>query len=329
MATAVAVFSAKPYDENVLEVAAKGQPLTLHFFALPLNPQTVHLSQGMDAVCVFVNDELSEPVLNQLARLGVRQIALRCAGFNQVDIPAAKALGLQVSRVPAYSPHTVAEHTLALILTLNRKTHRAYNRVREGNFALQGLLGFTLHGKVAGVIGTGHIGAACARLLLGFGCKVLACDPQPDPKLARDGVSYVGLSTLLTCAHIVTLHCPLTADTRYMIDASALSQMPRGAMLINTSRGALVDTRAVVAALKSGQLGYLGIDVYEQEGPLFFADHSDDIIDDDLFGRLTTFPNVLVTGHQGFFTAEALAEIAQTTISNLCAARLPDANRVV
>ncbi|GAA4341198.1 2-hydroxyacid dehydrogenase [Pigmentiphaga soli] len=315
----VAVFSAQRYDRFFLDEANRlraAQGFELDYQEAALSAQTVALARGCDAVCVFVNDRLDAPVLEALAGAGVRAVLLRCAGFNNVDVAAAARLGLFVARVPAYSPEAVAEHAIALIMTLNRHTHRAYNRVREGNFALDGLLGMTLHGKSVGLIGTGKIGLATARILKGIGCRLLGADPFPSEEFKTLG-DYVGLDELLARADIVSLHCPLTEDTRHMIDARALAAMKSGAMLVNTSRGALVDTQAVIAALKSRHLGSLAIDVYEQESSLFFRDRSDDIIDDDVFQRLMTFPNVLVTGHQGFFTAEALREIAAVTLDNL------------
>lgn len=266
---------------------------------------------------MFVNDRLDAAALDALHALGLRALLLRCAGYNNVDLAAAQRLGFFVARVPAYSPEAVAEHTLALIMTLNRHTHRAYNRVREGNVMLEGLLGRTLHGKTVGIVGTGRIGLATARILHGMGCEVLGCDPFPSPLFEPLG-QMVPLATLLKRSDIVSLHCPLDDETRHLIDAASLALMKPGAMLVNTSRGALVDTHAVIEALKSRHLGELAIDVYEQEGALFFQDRSGEIIDDEVFQRLMTFPNVLVTGHQGFFTAEALQEIAETTLQNLC-----------
>lgn len=314
----VAVFSTKPYDRRFLERANDGAH-RLDFYEARLGPETVALARGADAVCAFVNDDLGGANVRALAASGVRLIVLRSAGFNHVDLEAAAEAGLTVGRVPAYSPHAVAEHTLALILTLNRKMHRAYNRVREGNFALDGLLGFDIHGKTAGVVGTGKIGEVTARLLRGFGCTVLAYDVAPNPTCVAMGVSYVDMATLLAGSDIVTLHCPLTPATHHLIDDAALARMKPGAMLINTSRGALVDTRAVIGGLKNGRLGSLGLDVYEEEADLFFRDLSDRIIPDDVFARLLTFPNVLVTGHQAFFTEEALEAIASTTIANVTA----------
>jgi D-lactate dehydrogenase len=315
----IAVFSAQPYDRRFLDEARGGVDAV--YFSDPLTLDTAPLARGCAAVCVFVNDVLDAPALEALHALGVRAVLLRCAGFNNVDVAAGARLGLFMARVPAYAPEAVAEHALALVMTLNRRTHRAYARVREGNFALDGLLGMTLHGKTVGIVGAGQIGTAAARIFHGMGCKVLVSDPAPSPPL--DGLAArVGLTALLAQSDVVSLHCPLMAATRHMIDAASLALMKRGAMLVNTSRGALVDTAAVIDALKSGQLGALAIDVYEQEGGLFFRDHSGDIIADDVFQRLMTFPNVLVTGHQGFFTIEAMREIAAVTFANLaCFAR--------
>ena len=316
----VTVYSAQPYDERFFEETRlesfTDEALELVYQTATLTRQTTALAEGSDAVCVFVNDVLDESVLEALADMGVKAIVLRCAGFNNVDLAVAERLGFFVARVPAYSPEAVAEHALALALTLNRHTHRAFNRVREGNFALEGLLGMTMQGKTVGIIGTGRIGLATARIFRGLGCRVLGSDPFPAPAF-KDIGEIVALETLLSQADIVSLHCPLLEATHHLIDEASLERMKPGAMLINTSRGALIDTRAVIEALKSRQLGALGIDVYEQESGLFFQDHSSDIIDDDIFMRLMTFPNVLVTGHQGFFTVEALREIAQVTFQNL------------
>ena len=313
----VDVFSAKPHDVAFLHAAAKGSDLRLVFHEARLTTQTSMLAQGAAVVCAFVNDDLGAEVLEQLGSMGVRLLALRSAGFNHVDLAAAREAGIAVARVPAYSPHSVAEHTVALILTLNRKTHRAFNRVREGNFALDGLMGFDMHGKVAGVVGTGLIGTVLARILTGFGCEVLASDPNPSEDCKSLGVQYVEMDALFRRADIITLQCPLTSDTHHLIDDAAIARMKPGVMLVNTSRGAVVDTRAVIRGLKSGQIGALGLDVYEEEGDLFFEDLSQSIIPDDVFARLLTFPNVLVTGHQGFFTQEALNAIAETTIANI------------
>lgn len=316
----VAVFSAKPYDIAYLTAANAADPgHDLRFHAVRLALGTTALARGAEAVCAFVNDRLDRQVLEALAAVGVRLVALRSAGFNHVDLAAAKAAGIALCRVPAYSPHAVAEHSLALILTLNRKTHRAWARVREGNFELDGLMGFDLHGKTVGVIGTGRIGSILARILLGFGCRVVAHDPNPDPDCLARGVAYLELDPLLAASDIVTLQCPLTAQTHHLIDDRAVARMKTGAMLINTSRGAVIDTRAIIRGLKSGQIGSLGLDVYEEEGELFFEDLSNRIIPDDVFARLLTFPNVLITGHQGFFTTEALTAIAETTLANITA----------
>jgi D-lactate dehydrogenase len=313
----VAVFSTKPYDEQFLEAANAAHGHDLEFLETRLLPQTAALAAGRPCVSAFVNDRLDREVLELLAAGGTWLLALRSAGFNHVDLRAAEALGITVVRVPAYSPHAVAEHAVALILALNRKLHRAHLRVREGNFALGGLLGFDLHGKTVGVLGTGAIGRVFAEIMLGFGCDVLAYDPYPAEACIDLGVRYVPLAQLFASSDIVSLHCPLTPETQHVVDAEALASMREGAMLVNTSRGALVDTNAVIDALKSGRLGHLGLDVYEEEEELFFEDLSDQVITDDVFSRLLTFPNVLITGHQAFFTAEALAQIAATTLANI------------
>ncbi|MGX9782676.1 2-hydroxyacid dehydrogenase [Janthinobacterium lividum] len=320
----IAFFASQPYDRRFFDEALPSQPdaagIELVYHSALLSQETVVLAQGADAVCVFVNDVLDAPVLEALHGYGVRAILLRCAGYNNLDLEAARRLGLFVARVPAYSPEAVAEYTLALVQTLNRHTHRAYARVREGNFSLDGLLGATLHGKTVGIVGTGKIGLATARIFKGFGCTVLGHDPYPAPAFAQLG-TMVELPQLLAESDIVSLHCPLMESTRHMISEATLPLMKRGAMLVNTSRGGLIDTGAVIEALKSRQLGSLAIDVYEQESNLFFQDRSSDIIDDDIFQRLMTFPNVLVTGHQGFFTIEALREIAAITYHNLACFR--------
>lgn len=315
----VAVFSTKPYDKIFLEAANTDHVHDLVFFEARLTSETAALASGFPAVCVFVNDQLDASVLNTIARSGTRLVALRCAGFNNVDLAAAHDLDITVVRVPAYSPHAVAEHTLGLILTLNRHIHRAYNRVREGNFALDGLIGFDLNKRTVGIIGTGQIGAVVAQILKGFGCQLLAYDPFPNPALEEFKARYVSLSEIFAQSDIITLHCPLTPDTYHLISTHALQQMKPGVMLINTSRGALLDTQAVIHALKSGKIGYLGLDVYEEEADLFFEDFSGRVIQDDVFARLLTFPNVLITGHQGFFTRDALGQIAATTLANISA----------
>jgi D-lactate dehydrogenase len=311
----VAVFSTRPYDEHFLNEANADQH-ELVYFEVKLSPTTAPLAVGHEAVCAFVNDDLSREVLEQLAKGGVRLIALRSAGFNHVDLVAAQELGLTAMRVPAYSPYAVAEHALALLLALNRKLHRAYNRVREGNFSLDGLLGFDLHGKTIGIIGTGKIGAVFAGIMSGFGCRLLAYDPIPNKGLEHL-VSYLSLEQLLTESDVISLHCPLTPETHHLINQTSVNQMKPGVVLINTSRGALVDTPAVIEGLKDGKIGYLGLDVYEEEGDLFFEDLSNHVIQDDVFSRLLTFPNVLITGHQGFFTKEAVVKIAEATMANL------------
>lgn len=311
----VAVFSTKPYDRRFLEEA--GAAHEFRWIEARLDEQTARLAEGCDAACLFVNDRADAPALAVLASCGVRLLALRSAGFNHVDLAAAAAAGIAVGRVPAYSPEAVAEHAVALILALNRRIHRAYARVREGNFALDGLLGFDLRGRTVGVVGTGQIGTAFARIMAGFGCGLLGHDPQENPACLALGLRYAPLEELLAGSDIVSLHCPLVPATRHLIDGAALRRMKPGAMLVNTSRGAILDTRAVIAALKSGRLGHLALDVYEEEERLFFEDLSATVIADDVFARLLTFPNVLITGHQGFFTAEAMRAIAATTVANL------------
>ena len=311
------LFSSQHYDQESFTSAPAIPGLELHFQPARLTGDTVALAAGFEVVCAFINDELNAEVLRQLAAGGTRLIALRSAGYNHVDLAAAERLGLAVARVPAYSPHAVAEHAVALILALNRRLHRAYNRTRDGDFTLHGLTGFDLHGKTVGVIGTGQIGAAFARIMAGFGCQLLAYDPYPNPDLLALGARYLELPELLRQSRIVSLHCPLTEHTRHLINARSLAELQPGAMLINTGRGALVDTPALIEALKRGQLGYLGLDVYEEEAQLFFEDRSDLPLQDDVLARLLTFPNVIVTAHQAFLTREALAAIAQTTLDNI------------
>lgn len=315
----VSVFSTKPYDRQFLEAANADGGHDLRFLEMRLSPESAALAQGSKVVCAFVNDDCSRPVLEALAASGVRLLALRSAGFNHVDLAAARELGLTVARVPAYSPHAVAEHTVALILALNRNIHRAYNRVREGNFALEGLLGFDLQGKTVGVIGTGKIGEVLARILVGFGCTLLGHDIAPNPVCTDLGMDYVSRDEIFARSDILSLHCPLTPETHHLIGASTLRRLKPGVMLINTSRGAVIDTRAVIRGLKEGVIGSLGLDVYEEEADLFFEDLSAKVIQDDVFARLLTFPNVLITGHQAFFTREALTQIARTTLANITA----------
>jgi D-lactate dehydrogenase len=313
-----AMFDTKPYDREFFSRAADGGPVDWRFHEFRLHADTAPAAHGATAVCAFVNDRLDAPCLESLATQGVRLIALRCAGVNNIDLTAARHLGLHVVRVPAYSPEAVAEHTVALLLTLNRKIHRAYNRVREFNFSLSGLVGFDLHGKTVGIAGTGRIGRATARIFRGFGCHVLACDPSPSPEwAATHGVSLVTLDTLLKESDIVSLHLPLTPETHYLLNRDTLARMKRGAFLINTSRGKLIDTTALIEGLKSGQLGGVGLDVYEEEEGIFFEDLSGAVLQDDELSRLLSFPNVLVTAHQAFLTREALAEIARVTTLNL------------
>lgn len=312
----IAVFSTKSYDRVSLDqYNTFGHELT--FFDATLNLQTAMLAAGFGVVCLFVNDKADEEVIAALSRQGVQLIALRCAGFNNIALPAAEKHGIKVVRVPAYSPEAVAEHAVALLLTLNRKTHKAYNRVRESNFSLENLEGFTLHGKAVGVVGTGHIGQAFCRIMLGFACQVFAYDKYPSEDMQQLGVRYVPFDHLLATSDIISLHCPLVPETFHLFDKLAFAAMKRGAMLINTSRGAVINTPDAIEALKNEQLGYLGIDVYEQEEKLFFKDLSGTIMQDDMIARLITFPNVLITAHQGFFTREALEQIATTTLKNV------------
>jgi D-lactate dehydrogenase len=315
----VAVFSTKRYDVRFLEAANAEHGHELAFLEPRLTLETAPLADGFPVVCPFVNDAVDEAVVERLAQGGTQMLALRSAGFNHVDVKAATRLGIAVAHVPAYSPYAVAEHATALILALDRKVYRAYARVREGNFALEGLLGFDLHGRTVGVIGTGAIGRAFARIMLGFGCEVIAFDPMPNEEMRAAGVSYVGLREVLERSDVISLHCPLTPATHHLIDAHAVTHMKPGTMLINTSRGGLVDTRAVLEGLKDERIGALGLDVYEEESGLFFEDLSARIILDDVLMRLLTFPNVLITAHQGFFTEDALRQIAETTLANVTA----------
>jgi D-lactate dehydrogenase len=313
----VAVFSTKVYDRKFLSAANSHTQHELVFFEPHLNRDTAILAAGFPAVCVFVHDRVDAPTLELLASRGTRLVVLRCAGFNNVDLQAAADLRITVVRVPAYSPYGVAEHAVGLILSLNRKIHRAYNRVREGNFSLDGLLGFNLHNRTVGIVGTGKIGLILGQIMKGFGCNLLAYDVYRNPELEALGGKYVELPELFANSDIISLHCPLTPETHHLINSETIEQIKSGVMLINTSRGALIDTQAVIEGLKSGKIGYLGVDVYEQESELFFEDLSGEIIQDDIFQRLTTFPNVLITGHQAFFTAEALHNIAETTFANI------------
>ncbi len=328
----ILVFSARNYDRRELTAANGRYGHELRFVEARLSAETLPLASGYEAICTFVNDMLDALALRRLADGGTRLIALRCAGFNQVDVRVADELGLTVARVPAYSPHAVAEHAVALILALNRKIHRAYNRVRENNFLIDGLEGFDLHGKTVGVVGAGRIGRVFVQIMRGFGCRVLVHDPQfCAADACIEGASLAALPELFAAADIVSLHCPLTPMTHHLIGTETLARMKPGAMLINTSRGGLLDTAAVIGALKAGHLGALGLDVYEQEGDLFYEDLSSSVVTDDVFQRLLTFPNVVVTAHQAFFTREALAAIADTTLANIAAfeAGRPVPNRVL
>jgi D-lactate dehydrogenase len=317
----VAVFSTKPYDEEFLVAAniKAGKALEFEFFEERLNVRTAEFAAGFDCVCAFVNDDLGAHVLDILGRTGVRLVALRCAGFNNVDLRFADAHGILVARVPAYSPHAVAEFALALILALNRKINRAYNRVRTGNFSIDGLCGFDIHGCTVGIVGTGKIGEVFAKLISGFGVTVLGHDPLRNPQFEALGGTYVSLEELFAGSDIISLHCPLTPGTHHLVREETMARMKDGVMIINTSRGALVDAAAVIEGLKSGKVGYLGLDVYEQEADLFFENLSEEIIQDDILQRLVMFPNVIVTSHQAYFTATALENIAETTVGNILA----------
>jgi D-lactate dehydrogenase len=313
-----AVFDTKPYDRDPFERASANTGIKWHFLDFRLSRETAPLAKGAEAVCVFVNDQLDRPCLEALAAQGVKLVALRCTGFNNVDISAAKALDLTLTRVPVYSPYAVAEHAIALLLTLNRKIHRAFNRVRELNFSLNGLVGCDLHGKTAGIVGTGKIGRIVVQILCGFGMKVLAYDPFPNRDwAAQQAVEYVDASALAGRSDVISLHVPLTPETKYIIRRETLSLMKPGAILINVSRGALIDTTALIEALKSGRLGGVALDVYEEEEGIFYEDLSGQVLHDDELARLLTFPNVLITSHQAFLTHEALSDIARTTVANL------------
>ncbi len=313
----VAFFSTKNYDQEYFDRANKKVGHDLTYFEVSLNPSSAKLSSGFGAVCAFVNDRINRETLEELKKNQVGLIALRCAGFNNLDVKAASELGITVMRVPAYSPHAVAEHTVALILSLNRKIHKAYNRVRENNFSLDRLQGFDLYNKTVGVIGTGKIGEVFAKIMLGFGCRVIACDVHKNAELESLGIEYMEMPRVFQTSDIISLHCPLTPGTYQLINKHSLEMMKKGCMLINTSRGKLVNTQDVIESLKERHLGYLGIDVYAEEEKIFFRDLSERIIDDEMISRLLTFPNVLITAHQGFLTHEALEEIAKTTLRNI------------
>ncbi|TWU33004.1 2-hydroxyacid dehydrogenase [Novipirellula artificiosorum] len=313
----IAVFSTKAYDRKFLEKACQKYPHELTFLETRLTPATVGLAQNCDGVCVFVNDQLDAEVLSSMHQQGIRFVALRCAGFNNVALQTAKQLGIVVVRVPAYSPHAVAEHTAGLVLTLNRKLHRAYARVRDGNFSLDGLLGFDLVDRTVGIVGTGQIGTVFAKIMSGFGCRLLGYDKFPSETCRGLGMQYVELNELFSESDIISLHCPLTPETHHLINQQTIASMKEGVMIINTSRGAVIDTQAVIAGLKTGKIGHLGLDVYEEEADVFFEDLSNKVIPDDALSRLLTFPNVIITGHQAFFTEEAMMCIAETTLRNI------------
>lgn len=312
----VAMFSARSYDIQHFEPLITA-PISVNFFDTQLNEQTAALATGYDAVCAFVNDDLSAPVLKQLDAVGIKYVAMRCAGFNNVDLECANALGMIVVRVPAYSPEAVAEHAIALLMTINRRTHKAYQRTRDANFSLQGLVGFNLHGKTVGIIGTGKIGVATMAIFKGFGCRILASDPYPSDHAIALGAEYVSLETLFANSDVISLHCPLTSDNKHLLNKDTFALMKDGVTIINTSRGGLLDANDAIQALKSGRIGGLGLDVYEEEEHLFFGDHSSEIITDDTFRRLSACHNVIFTGHQAFLTKEALTSISQTTLDNL------------
>ncbi|WP_130098591.1 2-hydroxyacid dehydrogenase [Siccibacter turicensis] len=313
----LAIYSTKQYDKKYLEHVNQQYGFELDFYDFLLTEKTAKNAHGCEGVCIFVNDDGNRPVLEELKKNGVKFIALRCAGFNNVDLDAAKELGLHVVRVPAYSPEAVAEHAVGMMMCLNRRIHRAYQRTRDANFSLEGLTGFTMYGKTAGVIGTGKIGVATLRILKGFGMRLLAFDPYPSAAALELGVEYVDLETLFSESNVISLHCPLTPENYHLLNRSAFEQMKPGVMIINTSRGALIDSQAAIDALKSQKIGALGMDVYENERDLFFEDKSNDVIQDDVFRRLSACHNVLFTGHQAFLTEEALISISETTLENL------------
>jgi len=326
----IAVFSAQPYDRQFLDAANAAEGHELHYFEAALGPESVALAAGFQAVCIFVNDVADASVLEALHAGGTGLVALRCTGFNNVDLAAASRCGLKVVRVVDYSPYSVAEHAVALLLTLNRKTHRAYNRTRDSNFSLNGLMGFDFHGKTAAVVGTGKIGRVFARIMLGFGCKVIGYDPFPSAEFEALGARYAAPGEIGANADIVSLHCPLTLENHHIVNAQTLARMKRGALLVNTSRGGLVDTEAAIESLKGGHLGGLALDVYEQEGGLFFRDLSSTVVTDDVLQRLISFSNVIVTGHQAFFTREAIGTISETTLRSVSefAGKAPLSNEI-
>lgn len=313
----IAFFDTKPYDKEIFDQINKSFGYEIKYFKNHLSPESALMANGYDAVCVFVNDLVTEDVVTKLFDSGTRIIALRCAGYNNVDLKAAHQK-IKIVRVPAYSPHAIAEHTVALMLTLNRKIHRAYFRTRDANFSLQGLMGFDMFGKTAGVIGTGKIGKVLLQILKGFGMRVLAYDPYPDTAFAEQHkIEYVSLNELFSSSNIISLNCPLTPETQYIINQRSIALMKPGTMLINTGRGKLIDTKSLIEALKTGKIGAAGLDVYEEESQYFFEDLSNRVLTDDVLARLLTFNNVIITSHQGFFTKEALSNIAQTTLQNI------------
>lgn len=312
----LAIFNAQTYDKLYFDQQNARFCHQLHYLDFHLDVRTVKLARSCEGVCAFVNDPVGADILTAMSKSAIRYLLLRSAGFNHVDLQAAAERKILVANVPEYSPYAVAEHATALILSLIRKLARSHARVREGNFSLDGLMGYDLHGKTAGIVGTGRIGTVMARIMGGFGCRILACDPDPS-EVCRDlGVEYVSLPVLFGDADIISLHCPLTPATLHLIDSAAVAAMKPGVCLINTGRGALIDTRAIIAGIKSGKIGYLGLDVYEEEEGMFFEDCSDRILQDDIFARLLTFPNVEITGHQAFFTHEAMTNIARITLEN-------------
>lgn len=313
----VAFFSTKSYEQQAFEQTKGQRGLEFHFYDFLLTPKTQAMAADCEVVCVFVNDDLCAEVLEALSDLGVKLIVLRCAGFNNVDLECAHRLGIQVARVPAYSPEAIAEHTVGLMMTLNRQFHKAYQRTRDANFSLEGLVGFNFYGRTAGIIGTGKIGQATIRILVGLGMKVLCYDPYPNDLVVELGGEYCDLETLIRCSDVISLHCPMTQENYHLLDADAFSKMKDGVMIINTSRGELLDSSAAIEALKQAKIGSLGLDVYEGENELFFQDKSNDVITDDVFRRLSACHNVIFTGHQAFLTREALHNIAETTLTNI------------
>lgn len=313
----IAFFDTHGFDRKYFELALRPLDHQITFLKVSLDSSTASLAQGHDCVCAFVNDQLSAETLQVLKSVGVKLIALRSAGFNHVNLKAAAELGLPVVRVPAYSPYAVAEHAVALLMVLNRKIHKSYLRVRESNFSLDGLVGHDIHGKTVGVIGTGKIGAVFCQIMRGFGCRVVAFDTQPSEGLSRAGIEFLSLNQVLESSHLLSLHVPLNDKTHHLINADTIARMPKGAILINTSRGGLVETKALIQALKTEHLGGAGLDVYEEEEGLFFRDQSDHVLQDDDLARLMTFPNVVITAHQAFLTHEALTNIAETTLDNI------------